>query len=221
MTLKVPTLANEALAHVTFGKGGRLALEKVPVWNTTAAINVADVSELTAARMSSSPRRSARRRVEGLRTPDAPDGVCRHEGRMGGEARLPGASRRNAPARPAWLARKPLTIWPLGDSITEGMNASQTRANYRVQLYQKLQLLGYNVKSVGFSVRTYGARGAFDPSGEDVGSAEDWFHHSGVGGELACHYTSNHGTLHGSWANASTVRATRTSCSFTSASTTS
>lgn len=203
MTLKVPTLANEALAHVTFGKGGRLALEKVPVWNTTAAINVADVSELTAGAhelVSWTERQKAGSKGYGRPTlPTAFAGL-----KDGWEAKLVFQAHRVVMLLrdPAWLARKPLTIWPLGDSITEGMNASQTRANYRVQLYQKLQLLGYNVKSVGFSVRTYGARGAFDPSGEDVGSAEDWIHHSGVGGELACHYTSNHGTLHGSWSNA-------------------
>lgn len=100
------------------------------------------------------------------------------------------------------MARKPLTIWPFGDSITEGMNVPNSRANYRIPLCQKLSLAGYNVKTVGFSDRNGKNNfGAIDASGNLI-SDEEWNFHSGVGGELAVRYTSNHGTLWDSWENA-------------------
>lgn len=99
------------------------------------------------------------------------------------------------------MARKPLIVWPFGDSITEGMNAPNTRANYRIQLCQKLSLAGYNVKTVGFHDRNGpGNFGTIDPSGNRI-TDEEWEFHSGVGGELAVRYTGNHGTLHNSWEN--------------------
>ena len=203
LTLKVDTVSNAVLSRITFGKGGRLALTAVPAWNGTAAINVADVSDLAAGAYelvswTDKPRSG----TTGYGRPNVPEipGV-----KEGWQAKL--VFRTHGVSLllrdPAWLARKPLTIWPFGDSITEGMNGNQTHANYRIQLYQKLELLGYNVKAVGFSTRTYTARGAFDPTGADISAQQpDWIRHSGVGGELACHYTSNHGTLHDSWANA-------------------
>lgn len=70
-------------------------------------------------------------------------------------------------------ARKPLVIWPYGDSITEGYNAQHTGANYRILLYQKLRMLGYNVKSTG----VYGLDDGYDsvdPSGTDLTDDDKW-----------------------------------------------
>ena len=61
-------------------------------------------------------------------------------------------------------ARKPLVVWCYGDSITEGFNAQATGANYRILLYQKLEMLGYNVRSTG----VYGLSNGYnsvDPTG--------------------------------------------------------
>lgn len=83
---------------------------------------------------------------------------------------------------PDWLARPAITIWPFGDSITEGYNGSN-RANYRIQLFQKLELLGYNVKSVGWWTSNYGGQTSgcqsYDPTGT-ICQREDWSYHSGV-----------------------------------------
>lgn len=70
-------------------------------------------------------------------------------------------------------ARKPLVIWPYGDSITEGYNAQHTGTNYRILLYQKLRMLGYNVKSTG----VYGLDDGYnsvDPSGTPLTDTDKW-----------------------------------------------
>ncbi len=75
-----------------------------------------------------------------------------------------------------------LSIMPYGDSITEGFNAQHTGANYRILLYQKLRMLGYNVKSCG----VYGLDDGYnsvDPSGEPLGDADRW--HSAKHGAVA------------------------------------
>ena len=81
-------------------------------------------------------------------------------------------------------AEKPtLKVWPYGDSITEGFNASNTKANYRVLLAQKLSLLGYNVEMVGCYDKIQTATeanmefmDAIDPSG--VAVPDKWKWHS-------------------------------------------
>lgn len=62
---------------------------------------------------------------------------------------------------PDWISRTPITIMPLGDSITESV--ANFYSNYRVLLYQKLALAGYNVKSAGYW------RGALNGSREPTG----------------------------------------------------
>lgn len=98
---------------------------------------------------------------------------------------------------PEWLARKPLTVWPFGDSITEGYNHSN-RANYRIQLFQKLELLGYNVKSVGWWTSNYNneitGRHSCDPTGT-VLDREDWSYHSGVRSARCCYDNGNNNVL--------------------------
>ena len=202
LTLRVPSLANEKLAQITFGNGARLELDSAPSFTASAVLNVSDVDQLDDG--------AYEILAWGGKIPSGRSGYGRPTANLGApkegyDAKLVyqvhGVSL--LVRDPAHIARKPLTIWPFGDSITEGMNAGQTHANYRIQLYQKLELLGYNVQSVGFSTRTYGQRGAYDPTGADISDQRpEWIRHSGVGGELACHYTANHGTLHDSWANA-------------------
>ncbi|MBR4603494.1 MAG: SGNH/GDSL hydrolase family protein, partial [Kiritimatiellae bacterium] len=83
-------------------------------------------------------------------------------------------------------ARGTLKIWPYGDSITEGFNSSDTTANYRVLLAQKLSLLGYNVEMVGCYDKVQSRTGtttfydAKDPSGQTV--LDEWKWHSGKHG---------------------------------------
>lgn len=81
----------------------------------------------------------------------------------------------------AQAAKGTLKIWPYGDSITEGFNASDTKANYRVLLAQKLSLLGYNVEMVGCydKIQTAAAANlefmdAIDPSGATIPDAWKW-----------------------------------------------
>ena len=96
-------------------------------------------------------------------------------------------------------ARKPLVIMPFGDSITEGINMVGTYANYRIPLFQKLSLAGYNVKSVGYWKSAAGF--SRDPSGTNVAD-EDWLWHSGRGSaRLAAHNTGNAALLD-MWSNA-------------------
>ena len=81
----------------------------------------------------------------------------------------------------AYAARPKLRIMPYGDSITEGFNLGDSKANYRVLLGQKLAMLGYNVEMVGCynKIQKY-SDGAFvdaiDPSG--VGATNIWQWHS-------------------------------------------
>ena len=79
-------------------------------------------------------------------------------------------------------ARKPLVVWCYGDSITEGFNAQATGANYRILLYQKLEMLGYNVRSTG----VYGLSNnhdSVDPSGTPLTDQYKW--HSAKHGATA------------------------------------
>ena len=79
-------------------------------------------------------------------------------------------------------ARKPLVVWCYGDSITEGFNAQATGANYRILLYQKLEMLGYNVRSTG----VYGLSNGYnsvDPSGTPLTDQYKW--HSAKHGATA------------------------------------
>ena len=76
--------------------------------------------------------------------------------------------------------RTPITILPYGDSITHGYN-TYNRANYRIPLYQKLEMLGYNVKAVGFWKSNYGNNymRSYTPAGVET-DMDDWLSHSGV-----------------------------------------
>lgn len=79
-------------------------------------------------------------------------------------------------------ARKPLVVWCYGDSITEGYNAQATGANYRILLYQKLEMLGYKVQSTG----VYGLSNGYnsvDPSGTPLTDQYKW--HSAKHGATA------------------------------------
>ena len=79
-------------------------------------------------------------------------------------------------------ARKPLVVWCYGDSITEGFNAQATGANYRILLYQKLEMLGYNVRSTG----VYGLSNGYnsvDPTGTALTDQYRW--HSAKHGATA------------------------------------
>ncbi len=79
-------------------------------------------------------------------------------------------------------ARKSLVVWCYGDSITEGFNAQATGANYRILLYQKLEMLGYNVRSTG----VYGLSNGYnsvDPSGTALTDQYRW--HSAKHGATA------------------------------------
>ena len=75
-----------------------------------------------------------------------------------------------------------LKVWPYGDSITEGFNAGNSKANYRVLIGQKLKLLGYNVAMVGCYDKIQTASGtdnfmdAVDPSGAVI--PDEWKWHS-------------------------------------------
>ena len=86
-------------------------------------------------------------------------------------------------------ARKPLVVWCYGDSITEGYNAQATGANYRILLYQKLEMLGYKVQSAG----VYGLSNGYnsvDPSGTPLTDQYKW--HSAKHGATAGPTTLSH-----------------------------
>ncbi|MCQ2368429.1 MAG: GDSL-type esterase/lipase family protein [Kiritimatiellae bacterium] len=71
------------------------------------------------------------------------------------------------------LARKPIRILPLGDSITEGYNGSGNCANYRTQLAAKLSMAGYMVETLGYHyVRSRMPSGEWAPI--------EWQYHAGV-----------------------------------------
>ena len=75
-----------------------------------------------------------------------------------------------------------LKVWPYGDSITEGFNAGNSKANYRVLIGQKLKLLGYNVAMVGcydkiqMNSNAITFMDAIDPSGAVI--PDEWKWHS-------------------------------------------
>ena len=79
-------------------------------------------------------------------------------------------------------ARKPLVVWCYGDSITEGYNAQATGANYRILLYQKLEMLGYNVRSTGVYGLSNG-HDSVDPTGTPLTDQYKW--HSAKHGATA------------------------------------
>ena len=86
-------------------------------------------------------------------------------------------------------ARKPLVVWCYGDSITEGFNAQATGANYRILLYQKLEMLGYNVRSTG----VYGLSNGYnsvDPTGTALTDQYRW--HSAKHGATAAPSSLSH-----------------------------
>lgn len=86
-------------------------------------------------------------------------------------------------------ARKPLVVWCYGDSITEGFNAQATGANYRILLYQKLEMLGYNVRSTGI----YGLSNGYnsvDPTGTALTDQYRW--HSAKHGATAAPSSLSH-----------------------------
>lgn len=71
------------------------------------------------------------------------------------------------------LARKPIRILPLGDSITEGYNKTGNCANYRTQLAAKLSMAGYMVETLGYHyVRSRMPSGEWAPV--------EWQYHAGV-----------------------------------------
>ncbi|MBP5791894.1 MAG: SGNH/GDSL hydrolase family protein, partial [Kiritimatiellae bacterium] len=89
-------------------------------------------------------------------------------------------------------ARKPLVVWCYGDSITEGYNAQATGANYRILLYQKLEMLGYNVRSTG----VYGLSNGYnsvDPSGTPLTDQYRWHSakHGATAGPSSLSHRSN------------------------------
>ena len=89
-------------------------------------------------------------------------------------------------------ARKPLVVWCYGDSITEGYNAQATGANYRILLYQKLEMLGYNVRSTG----VYGLSNGYnsvDPSGTALTDQYRWHSakHGATAGPSSLSHRSN------------------------------
>ncbi|MBQ8126648.1 MAG: C10 family peptidase [Kiritimatiellae bacterium] len=98
----------------------------------------------------------------------------------------------------AQAAKPMLKVWPYGDSITEGFNASNTKANYRVLLAQKLTLLGYNVEMVGCYDRIQTATeanlafmDAIDPSGAAVPDRWKW-HSAKHGGTIGVTTATNY-----------------------------
>ena len=80
----------------------------------------------------------------------------------------------------AFAARPKFKIMPYGDSITEGFNLGDSKANYRVLLGQKLSMLGYNVEMVGCYNKIQSKSGtdtffdAIDPSGAVATNIWQW-----------------------------------------------
>ena len=80
----------------------------------------------------------------------------------------------------AFAARPKFKIMPYGDSITEGFNLGDSKANYRVLLGQKLSMLGYNVEMVGCYNKIQSRYGtdtffdAIDPSGAVATNIWQW-----------------------------------------------
>ena len=80
----------------------------------------------------------------------------------------------------AFAARPKFKIMPYGDSITEGFNLGDSKANYRVLLGQKLSMLGYNVEMVGCYNKIQSRSGtdsffdAIDPSGAVATNIWQW-----------------------------------------------
>lgn len=168
------------ISKITFA-GGKVTTVEVPRFTSSDTINVADVSELAAGAYDLITWTGI------LPTGDAGYGKPQtniQNVQQGWEGKLVfQATKISLLLRdPEWLARKPLTIWPFGDSITEGFNNSN-KANYRIQLFQKLELLGYNVKSVGWWTSNhdgqYSGCQSYDPTGT-ICQREDWSYHSGV-----------------------------------------
>ena len=89
-------------------------------------------------------------------------------------------------------ARKPLVVWCYGDSITEGYNAQATGANYRILLYQKLEMLGYNVRSTGVYGLSNG-NNSVDPSGTPLTDQYRWHSakHGATAGPSSLSHRSN------------------------------
>ena len=83
--------------------------------------------------------------------------------------------------------RKPIVILPYGDSITEGFTAEHMGANYRILLYQKLELLGFKVKSAGIYDKDDGYN-SVDPSGKALSDDYKW--HSAKHGAVTGRSTS-------------------------------
>lgn len=100
-------------------------------------------------------------------------------------------------------ARPVLTIEPIGDSITEGLNnAGGSGKNYRIPLLNKLSLAGYNVASVGYWNKSAGGskEGSFDPSGDTI-SDPAWTYHSGKGSMRAFKSSPNGAAMYDQFLN--------------------
>ncbi len=103
----------------------------------------------------------------------------------------------------AEMARPALTIEPIGDSITEGLNnAVGSGKNYRIPLFNKLSLAGYNVKSVGYWNHSGAGNYSLDPSGANATTANpDWAYHSGRGSARAGAVSGGNARVRDAWAN--------------------
>lgn len=199
-----PTVSLTSGATLTVNRNVTLKLPYTPSFNTAATIAVADAATLAPGvyKLMSWEKADAYGNGFGLPKLDTT-----------GYTPETNAKVRLVPeVKALWLqvqsaaqaARKPLVIMPFGDSITEGANGVHNHANYRIPLFQKLSLAGYNVKSVGFHNRTSTGRDqfhAYNPAGQIV-TDEDWEMHSGVGSERLGAQHSGCGSFYDSWANA-------------------
>lgn len=99
-------------------------------------------------------------------------------------------------------ARPTLTILPLGDSITEGLNGTGTSGrNYRMPLINKLSLAGYNVASVGYWAHNGSIDGkVYDPSGSQIDNP-NWVYHCGKGSMRAFKSSPNGAAMYDQFLN--------------------
>lgn len=99
-------------------------------------------------------------------------------------------------------ARPTLTILPLGDSITEGLNGTGTSGrNYRMPLINKLSLAGYNVATVGYWAHNGSIDGkVYDPSGSQIDNP-NWVYHCGKGSMRAFKSSPNGAAMYDQFLN--------------------
>lgn len=98
--------------------------------------------------------------------------------------------------------RPVLTILPLGDSITEGLNSTGTSGrNYRMPLINKLSLAGYNVATVGYWAHNGSIDGkVYDPSGSQIDNP-NWVYHCGKGSMRAFKSSPNGAAMYDQFLN--------------------